>query len=160
MTDDDNVVLVKLDELKAKLERCDYPTGLVSTAIRNAICLDKNDLRKTKESKSSSLEIAFVHQYDPSLPQLFPLIKEYTSRLHTSRELKLIFGETRIINSQREPSSLGRMLQHSRYDDSNLTNNDSGVKKCGMFRCSLCKDILEVNSFYFRNSGIGYEQGW
>ena len=33
----------------------------------------------------------------------------------------------------------------------------SGVKKCGMIGCGCCEDILEVKSFYFRNSGITFE---
>ena len=156
LTDDEDTVLLKLDELKAKLERCDYPQGLVATAIQNAILLNKNDLRKIKESEPSLNEIAFVHQYDPSLPQLFPLIKEYTSRLYTSRELKPIFGDIRIIDSQREPLSLGRLLQHSRYDDSTLSDSIPSVRKCGL-GCKLCPDILEVNSFLFSNSGINFE---
>ena len=157
LTDDEDTVLVKLEQLQAKLKRCDYPQGLVATAMHNAILLNKDDLRTTNNTVSDSKVIAFVHQYDPGLPQLFPLIKEYTSRLYTSRELKPIFGDTRVINSQREPCSLGRMLQHSKFDDSTLTNNDCGVKRCGIGKCVLCKDILEVNSFYFRNSGITYE---
>ena len=156
LTDDEGTVRIKLDQLQARLRRCDYPQGLVSTAMQNAMLLTKDDLRTTSKDESDSRVIAFVHQYDPSLPQLFPLVKEYTSRLHTSRELEPIFGDIRIIDSQREPSSLGRMLQHSKYDDPTLTVDDPGVSKCGN-DCVLCDDILEVNSFYFRNADITYE---
>jgi hypothetical protein len=48
LTDDSDTVLVKLDQLRAKLIRCDYPQGLVSTAIQNAIILNKDDLRGLK----------------------------------------------------------------------------------------------------------------
>ena len=157
LTDDSDTVLVKLDQLRAKLIRCDYPQGLVSTAIQNAVILNKDDLRVIKDAESDSKVIAFVHQYDPGLPQLFPLLKEYTSRLYTSKELKPIFGNYRIINSQREPCSLGRMLQHSKFDSSTQGVDDFEVKKCGVKKCGVCNDILEVDSFYFRNSGITFD---
>ena len=157
LTDDDNTVHLKLEELRAKLIRCGYPRGLVSTAVQNALSLNVNDLRVVKPKDPTSDQIAFVHTYDPSLPQLFPLIKGFTSRLLNNRECKPIFGETRIIDSQREPSSLGLILQHSRFDDSSLPAIDTGVKKCGVIGCGCCEDILEVNSFYFRNSGITFD---
>ena len=156
LTDDNETVLLKLEELRSKLERCKYPQGLVATAIQSAMILNKDELRQVKDTEPSLNEIAFVHQYDPSLPQLFPLLKEYTSRLYTSRDLKPIFEGTRIINSQREPLSLGRLLQHSRFNDPERPLTTPGSRKCGM-ACALCRDILEVNSFYFCNSGIDFE---
>ena len=157
LTDDDVTVTMKLDELRSKFERSGYPPGLVATAMRNAQALNKSELRVIKDKEATSNEIAFVHTFDPGLPQLFPLIKGITSRLYTSRELKPIFGDTRIINSQREPPSLGLQLQHSRFEDSTVAVGHSGVRKCGHVGCGSCEDILEVNSFYFRNSGITYE---
>ena len=156
LTDDNETVVLKLEELRSKLERCKYPQGLVATAIQSAMVLNKDELRQVKDTEPSLNEIAFVHQYDPSLPQLFPLLKEYTSRLYTSRDLKPIFEGTRIINSQREPLSLGRLLQHSRFNDPERPLTTPGSRKCGM-ACALCRDILEVNSFYFCNSGIDFE---
>ena len=48
------------------------------------------------------------------------------------------------------------MLQHSRFDDSSRADDDAGVKRCGR-GCGCCEDILEVKSFYFRNSGVLFE---
>ena len=157
LTDCDQTVHRKLEELQGKLERCGYPQGMVATACQSALFLNTDELRKVKDKPPASDEIAFVHTFDPGLPQLFPLIAGITSRLHTSRELKTIFGDTRIINSQREPSSLGGLLQHSRFEDSSVTVNRPGVKKCGVNRCGCCADILEADSFYFRNSGVTFQ---
>ena len=157
LTDDDDTVRIKLEQLRERLERCGYPQGMVATACAHAMSLDVDDLRKTKEKQPHVNEIAFVHTYDPTLPQLFSKIEEFTSRLYTSRELKPIFGETRIINSQREPLNLGRLLQHSRFEDSPLNVGDTRVKKCGVQSCGCCEDILEVNSFYFHNSGVDFQ---
>ena len=33
----------------------------------------------------------------------------------------------------------------------------TGIKKCGIRGCGICEDILEVNFFYFRNSGVTFE---
>ena len=159
LTDKNETVEKKLKTLGERLQRCGYPQGVVVTACQKARFLNIDDLRKTKEKNIVNNEIPFVHQYDPSLPQLFPTIKELTSRLFSCRELKPIFGETRIINSQREPPSLGRMLQHSKFEENSIASNDSGigVTKCGMRGCGCCADILEVSSFYFANSGINFE---
>ena len=159
LTDNDRTVRVKLQELRERLERCGYPPGLVVTACNKAMFLNPDDLRRVKELETPNYEIAFVHQYDPSLPQVFPRIKELTSRLSSCRELRSIFGDTRIINSQREPQSLGRLLQHSKFEETALTESGTsvGVKRCGMRGCGCCDDILEVSSFHFQNSGINFE---
>ena len=137
LTDSDDTVRLKLEALQAKLERCGYPQGLVATACECAKTLNVKDLRTLKHKETTSNEVAFVHTYDPGLPQLFPLIQGFTSRLYTSRELKPIFGETRIINSQREPSNLVHLLQHSRFEDSTVKVNGTGIKKYGIIGCSV-----------------------
>ena len=158
LTDSNDTVKTKLNELAERLRRCGYPQGIVVAACKKAMFLNLEDLRKVKEKECEKNIIAFVHQYDPALPQLFPLIKELTSRLFSCKELKPIFGDTRVINSQREPLSLGRMLQHSKFEDDSLAGNNAGigVKKCGIRGCGCCEDILEVDSFYFKNSGINF----
>ena len=156
LTDDDNTVHEKLKALHGRLERCGYPRGIVQTAFKSAMALNKEDLRKLKVKDDFSNEIPFVHQYDPTLPQIFPRIKELTSRLFSSRELKPIFGNFRIIDSQREPPSIGSLLQNSRFDE-NPSSNSGGVKKCGIKGCGCCEDILEVSSFYFNCSSIHFK---
>ena len=98
-----------------------------------------------------SEEIPFVHTFDPALPQLFGIIKEITSRLYTNRELMKIFSNTRILDSRREPRSLGRILQHPRFEKlSDDTENTEVTKitKCGRPGCRTCEDIAEVNSTF------------
>ena len=38
-----------------------------------------------------------------------------------------------------------------------MSVREAGVTKCGRNKCASCADILEVSSFYFRNSGINFE---
>ena len=156
LTDNNNTVQVKLKALRERLSGCGYPKGIIETAFKCALSLKKEDLRKTQIGDESSNVLPFVHQYDPTLPQIFPMIKELTLRLFSSRELRPIFGNLNLINSQREPPSLGAMLQHSRFDESD-TVYEGGVTKCGIKNCGCCEDILEVSSFFFKNSGVNFK---
>lgn len=156
LTDDDVTTQVKLGELSDKLVRCGYPVGLVNSAAQRAMSMTREDLRKVKEVTKRDEVIPFVHVYDPSLPQLFSIIRDLTSRLYTNRHLRTIFAPYRIINSQKEPLSLGRQLQHSRFEDRTITweGGRTTVTKCNRTGCRSCQDILEVSSLYFPNSGI------
>ena len=156
LTDNSETASIKLTELQARLVRCDYPAGLVETAMQSARSLNKYDLRVVNTKKDDDEVTPFVHTFDPGLPQIFSTIQGITSRLYTSSELKPIFGGSRIINSLREPPSLGLQLQHSRFDGPSVTDNEPGVKRCGQRGCGHCVDILEVNSIYFPNSDIHF----
>lgn len=156
LTDDPNICKVKLSNLETKLLNSGYPIGLVKTATQQALQLDVEDLRRRKVKDLVSNELAFVHTLDPTLPQLFSEVKSLTSRLLTTRELRPIFGGLRLINSQREPLSLGRMLQHSRFDELAPADDQSAVTKCGHPGCKSCLEIMEASQIYFRNSDITF----
>ena len=118
--------------------------------------IDRCDLRQPKKVRDDDGVIPFVHFHDPSLPQLFSRIKDLTSRLYTNKFLRNIFGPYRIINSQKEPRSLGRQLQHSRFDNGNDVISATTITKCNRPGCKCCRDILEANSLYFPNSNITF----
>ena len=82
--------------------------------------------------------MTFVHTYDPAYPGLLNDIKSRISRLFTSKECRPIFGGSRIIESRREPPSLLRMFQHSRFEDFSNASIAGGVTKCGFPNCKLC----------------------
>ena len=83
-------------------------------------------------------------------------IKSIISRLFTSRECRPVFGDTRIIDSRREPRSLLRMFQHSKFDEVRPASISRCVTKCGSPRCKLCLCIMEGDSVFFRNSGMRF----
>ena len=157
LTDDNEMVKQKLNELSDRLIRCGYPKGVVNTAVSQALSDKNKEVRKDSSPKDQKEVIPFVHIYDPSLPQLFTMIKELTARLFTDKNLKPIFQKYEIINSQREPMSLGRQLQHSRFESQNLKTNIPMVSKCNQKSCILCNDILEVRSLYFANADKDFE---
>ena len=107
LTDDNILARKKMDELSAMLSAGGYPVGLIKSAVQAAMALSVSDLRNHKKSKSTDDNvIAFVHTYDPTYPGLLREIKSIISRLFTSRECRPVFGDTRIIDSRREPRSL------------------------------------------------------
>ena len=97
-----------------------------------------------------------MHTFDPTEPSLMKGIKDITSRLFTSTACKPIFGGTRILDSRREPSSLLRLFQHSKFDESGSVSRIRGVSKCGIARCKVCDEIIEGDSVFFRNVGFSY----
>ena len=151
LTDDIETAKIKLQELSEKLIRCGYPKGMVNSATSEALSLKKKEVRKNEPSEEVKEVIPFVHVYDPSLPQLFTIIKNLTARLFTDKCLRPIFEKYQIINSQKEPLSLGRQLQHSRFENKSSINSSCMVSKCNISGCKLCNDILQVDSLYFPN---------
>ena len=156
LTNDPQKVHSNFLKLKEKFLKARYPVGVIETAISSAEKLNIEDLRNTKNKEKNENVLTFVHTYDPSLPQLAPLVKEYISRIYKSGETKHIFQDCRFINSQREPLSLGRILHHSKFDESSQAREGSMIHKCNFRGCKTCEDILEVDSFYFSNAGINF----
>ena len=153
LTDDDNLMKAKMQDLSAKLKVGGYPVGVINSAVQMAAGLSVSDLRATKPKSDGEDLLTFVHTYDPAYPELMNNVKSRISRLFNSRECRPIFGGSRIIESRREPSSLLRMFQHSRFDDSVSGSIRGGVTKCGFRNCKLCSEIMEVDRVLFANSG-------
>ena len=76
-------------------------------------------------------------------------IKELVSNLYSSLECIPIFGDTKIIDSRREPSNLLRMFQHSRFDETWTAGNAGGVSRCNTPNCKLCENIIETRGRYY-----------
>ena len=153
LTDDDQIASEKMQQLSAKLREGKYPQGVVNSAVQQAMGMSVSELRKYNPKKDSDNIITFVHTYDPEYPDLFYDVLRIFSRLSTSAISKPIFGNTRIIDSRREPLNLLRMFQHSRFDDLRSAALIRGVTKCGMPNCKLCLEIMEVSSVSFESSG-------
>ena len=118
-----------------------------------AVKLSTSDLRKVKPKSDEDDCITFVHTYDPAYPGFMSSVLSIISRLFSSRECKPIFGNSRVIESRREPLSLLRIFQHSRFDDPMSASMNRGVTKCGLSNCKLCLEIMEVDEVMFVNSG-------
>ena len=143
--------------MKEKFLKASYPMGVVETAIESVQNLDSKSLRYSKKKSKDENILSFVHTYDPSLPQLATLVKETVSRIYRHKEVKHIFKDTRFINSQREPLSLGRLLHHPKFDESIQAAGGPGSHKCNLRGCRTCEDMIETESYYFRNAGINFK---
>ena len=154
LTDDDDKAWEQMSELSARLLRGGYPVGLINSAVQDAMRLSTTELEKSKNTDEDI--ITFVHTFDPSHPDLLWRIKNVVSRIFTSVECKHIFGNVKIIDSRRETSSLLRLLQHSRFDESRGAVDVKGVTRCGGRICKLCTEIMETDSVLFSNAGCAF----
>ena len=155
LTDDEDKLKEQMAALSLKLINAGYPEGLVHSAIQNAMALSSDDLQKHQKNDAEDDSLmTFVHTYDPAHPAVLWEIKNRISRLFTSTECAPIFGDTKIINSRREPKNLLRLLQYSRFDETGSTAYNKGVSKCGVPNCKLCSEIMETDSVYFNNAGF------
>ena len=155
LTDDDDRAWEQMSELSSRLSRGGYPVGLINSAVQGAMMLSTEECESSKNADEDV--IAFVHTFDPSHPDLLWRVKGLVSRIFTSVECRHIFGNTKIIDSRREPSSLLRLLQHSRFDESGSAYSQWGVTRCGSPHCTqLCAEIMETDSIFFSNAGFSF----
>ena len=94
LTDDPLKAEINFNKLKNKFLKAKYPKGIVETAINNAKTLNTQDLRCTKSKEKNENILTFVHTFDPSLPDLVPLVKEYIYQEYTRVGRSGIFSRT------------------------------------------------------------------
>ena len=76
--------------------------------------------------------------------------------LTISKECKPIFGNTKFIESCRQPLNLLGHFQHSKFDETRRPLKTIGVKKCGHGLCKTCTEIIEGDSVFFKNAGMSF----
>jgi hypothetical protein len=155
LTDDDEISLQKLDDLSTKLKDSGYPSGLVHCAMDAAMSMSVSELRDNKCDKDKDDLMVFVHTYDPGYASLMSRIRDITSRLVHSRSCRDIFGNTKFIESCRQPLSLLGHFQHSKFDETRPTFN-AGVSKWGHPVCETCKEIIVGLSVHFARAGVSF----
>ena len=154
LTMDDELCKNRLYDLSKKLKLSSYPNGVVNSAVSNAL-MTKNFESKKKQSEKDVL--VYVHTYDPAFSKLMQKIKEITNLLYLSKECKSIFGNTEIIESCREPLSLLRHFQRSKFDyESTVVKTDPKITACRIKNCALCEQIIEGNSVFFKNANFSF----
>ena len=158
LTDDPKIALEKMQELAAKLDQGGYPDDTINQAIYQAMQLDTQKLLLKKPKKQEDNVITFVHTYDPFYPTLFAEIHSHFEKLQKNFETKPAFEHTKMLNSLTNAKNLWRLFHHSKFDFSgNTAPIPRGVSKCGATRCKTCDDILEVDSVYFKNTGVTFK---
>ena len=156
LTDDTELASQEMEKLSVKLKKSGYPIGIVNSAVQSAMVLSTEELRKQSIKQPSDNIITFVHTFDPAYPGLLGQIKSLVSRIFTSPECRHVFENTKIIDSRKEPPSLIRSLQHSRFDEFGTKASMKGVKRCKQPNCRVCGEIMETDRVWFRNAGCAF----
>ena len=158
LTDDPDIALEKMHELAIKLNHSGYPDETINQAIYQAMKLDPQKLLLKTPKKKDDNVITFVHTYDPFYPTLFAEIHSRFEKLQKNFETKPAFENTKMLNSLTNAKNIWRLFHHSKFDFSgNTAPIPRGVSKCGASRCKTCDDILEVDSVYFKNTGVTFK---
>ena len=116
----------RLYELKTHLLKSKYPVNIINSAITKAAAMNQADLRTTTVKDDSEV-LVFVSEYNPKNPNILQTLYSCMSLLYANPLMNAIFGNVKIINSKREPSSLRSLFTHSNFTS---VKPIFGVKKC------------------------------
>ena len=132
----------RFDELQKVLYSQEYPQNLIQEAIRKATSIPIENLGATI-AKTDSNNLAFVTTFNPKNKNFFPLIQAAFKSLQQSNETKEGFKDIKLIKSQRQPSSLKKLLTRAIYP----TKQEHCSKKFSKTRCACC-DYIKESSFH------------
>ena len=144
---DEQLRKLRLEELKKYLLQQKYPLQLIQDGINRACELTIAELRTPKEQRNEDEIIPVVTTHDPSMPNMFNMIKSNLPILHQSSNMKILAKTESIINSKRQPKNLKRHLTSAKFD---MLKKTPLVSVCGDSRCGVCSrehfNYLEVGS--------------
>ena len=151
---DEQLRKLRLDELKIYLLQQKYPLQLIQNGINRACELTIAELRTPKEQRNEDEIIPVVTTHDPSMSNMFNMIKSNLPILHQSSNMKIWAKTESIINSKRQPKNLKRHLTSAKFD---MLEKTPLVSVCGDSRCGVCSrehfNYLEVGSKKCFNNG-------
>lgn len=134
---------VRLVELKRFLLHQNYPEKLIDDSLQKALNLDQQKLRQQKVNIDTEESLALVSTFNPCQEKAISILHRYIPILNQSKKMDKIINKYKIVNSQRQPKNLRRMLTTSKFDS---VIASPCVSKCGDKRCLTCKNIIESNS--------------
>ena len=133
----------RLEDLKKKLTRQNYPQQITTYGIEKAQSIPKEELRKAKAKDDNNRKnvLAFVSTHNPNNPNLFPIIKSTLPLLCASKRMKTSIKNTKLINSKRAPSNLKKMLTRARF----VLHEKEGprITKCSNSLCGTCAHLQD-----------------
>ena len=147
----------RLKELRNDLIKCNYPKNLIEDAILKFRDTDSETLRIPSNKEPEKL-LTFVNTFNPANPKMFPIIKQSLPMLSRSQTMNRVLTKNKIIESCRQPKNLKRLLTKSEFQSSqgeNLVANK--VMKCKHNNCGLCNQIIEGESYTFRNANLTFK---
>ena len=152
---DENLRLLRLEELKISLLQRGYPELLINDGILKALNLSIEELRTPKQKINDEHEIiAFVSTHNKNNAELFPIIHNSLPMLRQDKKLDEMFGKHKIIKSKRQPKNLKHILTSAKYVSTQNATEKFLVSKCTDKRCGTCPHLLEGSNFKFDNGKI------
>ena len=136
--------VLRLRELQTILLKKNYPYKLIQDAIQKAL-----DIR-TQPKKSSQPPkkiLPFITTHNPNNPNIFNRTKLLLST-GTSSTMTEINNRFRLLNSQRQPKNLKKLLTRAKFSSE---TEEGGSFKCQSPRCGTCPLIQSTSSVTFKN---------
>lgn len=138
----------RLKELKFHLKQRRYPEKLIDFGIEKARRQNQVELREPKVHTDDKI-IPLVTTYNPRNPRAFNIIKNNIPILEQDHKMKKVLETSPIINSQRQPKTLKRILTKAKFEDK--SSEDTRITKCGRSNCGTCPFLIEGSSYEFKN---------
>lgn len=146
--DDEDILNMRLNEMRINFLRQKYPKTVIDNAISQARKLSKDELLKKKDSQSTNI-IPFIYTHNPNNPYINNSIRAALDVLQTSDKMKYCLKDSKLIMSKRQSPNLKNILTNARFDFDIPT---FGSFKCNDKRCGTCPHLLEKKQYKFNNS--------
>ena len=146
---EENLKEKRLQERIIFLRKQNYPEGLIHKGIEKARKIDITQLRSPKEEKHDHKILPIVITNNPNNLQIIGKVKEYYNFLRSSRKMRAIMDETKLVVSRRQPKNLKQHLTKARF--SSTSSKATTVTKSNEPRCGTCNLIITGESITFKN---------
>ena len=109
---------------------------------------------RQKQTKAKVSDLKFITTYNPALPNIYNIIQNNLSTLHTDENVKKIFLSKSIKNLYWREKNRKQFLSHSLFP-AKPNNSESFITSCK--KCEICKSYLIIdNKFKCKVTGWFY----
>ena len=158
---------IRLAELKGRLQKQKYPSGVIDSAINQARLIDRIAILNSIDSNTpeTSDNIPFVFTNNCSNPDVLNTVKDSLTILTPSARMATVMKDKKIVAARRQTQNLKSILFKPRFDTTIQTSKGS-VLPCkkdqnrGTQRgrpCKCCDHLEECTEFRFKGSDEAFE---
>ena len=149
---DDKRTIIRLNQLKEWLLKCDYPENFINKAFHNAKLQGP-----APRPKNKTKTIPFITTYHDNIDNqsLVSNIRHKMGQAQ-SNDLKYIFDYAHIILSQRQPKNMLRTLTKAKFAATTQLKQN-GLFKCTDKRCKICRLYIQECSNFTLSNGQNWE---
>ena len=127
-------------DLKTILQNKRYPRETHRRWNRESLKYPKEELRKTKRlQENNNINITYVTTYNQNNPNVLSTIRNTLPLLKQSPQMNKIVDKIKIVNSQRQPPNLKRILTRARLQPDDKAQKNK-VTKCNQSLCGTCSN--------------------